>query len=62
MKPLRVGVVGASFGGVVHVPAFKAQGRFDVVAIASPNRAAEVARERNVPHAFASTAEMLDGV
>jgi predicted dehydrogenase len=62
VKPLRVGVVGASFGGVVHVPAFKAQGRFDVVAIASPNRAAEVARERNVPHAFASTAEMLDGV
>jgi predicted dehydrogenase len=62
VKALRVGVVGASFGGVVHVPAFRAQGRFDVVAIASPNRAAEVARERDIPHAFASTAEMLNGV
>ena len=62
MKALRVGVVGAGFGGVVHVPAFRAQGRFDVVAIASPNRAAEVAREREIPRAFASTAEMLEGV
>jgi predicted dehydrogenase len=58
----RVGVVGAGFGGIVHVPAFRAQGRFDVVAIASPNRAAEVAKERGVPHAFASLDEMLAGV
>jgi predicted dehydrogenase len=33
-KRYRVGVLGASFGGAVHVPAFVAQGRFDVVAIA----------------------------
>jgi predicted dehydrogenase len=57
----RVGVVGASFGGSVHVPAFAAQGRFDVVALASPNRAAEVARARKIPHAFASVDEMLAG-
>ena len=62
MTPLRVGVVGSGFGGAVHVPAFRAQGRFEVVAIASPSRAADVARERKVPHAFASAHEMLDAV
>ncbi len=59
MKPLRVGIVGASFGGSVHAPAFAAQGRFEVVALASPNRAQEVAAARKIPHAFASTDEML---
>jgi predicted dehydrogenase len=61
-KNYRVGVLGASFGGSVHVPAFHAQGRFDVVAIASPNRAAEVAKMRNIPHSFSSLEEMLAGV
>ena len=59
MKPLRVGIVGASFGGSVHAPAFTAQGRFEVVAIASPNRAQEVASARKIPHAFSSTDEMI---
>lgn len=62
MKRWRVGVVGASFGANVHVPAFRAQGRFDVVAIASPNRAARIAEERGVPAAFASLDAMLAGV
>jgi predicted dehydrogenase len=56
---LRVGVLGASFGGMVHVPAFAAQGRFEVVAIASPNRAAEVAKVRKIPKAYATLDEML---
>jgi predicted dehydrogenase len=60
-RKLRVGIVGSSFGGSVHAPAFQAQGSFEVVAIASPTRAADVARERNIPHAFASLAEMLAG-
>ena len=59
---LRVGVLGASFGGSVHVPSFQAQGSFDVVAIASPNRAAEVAKASNIPNAFSSLEEMLAGV
>ncbi len=59
---LRVGVVGSSFGGTVHVPAYRAQGRFEVVAIASPANAARVAQERKIPHAFASVDEMLEGV
>ena len=62
MTKLRVGVVGAGFGGLVHVPAFRAQGRFDVVAIASPNRAAEVAKERSIPNAFDSVGAMLNAI
>jgi predicted dehydrogenase len=61
-KLLRVGVVGSSFGGLVHVPAYRAQGRFEVVAIASPAGAVNVARERNIPHVFRSVDEMLAGV
>jgi predicted dehydrogenase len=57
----RVGIVGVGFGANVHLPAFRAQGSFDVVAIASPNRAAQVGRERNVA-AFDSLEQMLDGV
>lgn len=57
-----MGVVGSSFGGSVHVPAFQAQGRFAVVALASPTHAAQIAAERNVPRAFRSVGEMLAGV
>ncbi len=60
-KRYRVGVLGAGFGGAVHAPAYIAQGRFDVVAIASPNRAAAVAKARKIPHAFTSLDEMLAG-
>jgi predicted dehydrogenase len=61
-RPYRVGIVGSSFGGSVHAPAFAAQGRFEVVALASPRNAEDVARARKIPHAFTSTREMLDGV
>jgi predicted dehydrogenase len=60
-RRFRVGILGASFGGSVHAPAFAAQGRFDVVAIASPNRAVDVAKARKIPHAFATLEEMLAG-
>jgi predicted dehydrogenase len=60
VSKLRVGIVGSSFGGSVHAPAFASQGRFDVVAIASPNSAAEVAAERKIPQAFTSTQEMIE--
>jgi predicted dehydrogenase len=61
MKTYRVGVVGASFGAKVHVPAFQAQGRFEVVAIASPSSAAAIAAERKIPQAFSSLEDMLAG-
>ncbi len=57
----RVGIVGAGFGGHVHAPAFAASGDFDVVAIASPNRAAAVAKTRKIEQSFDSLAAMLDG-
>ncbi len=62
MSTIRVGVVGSSFGGAVHVPGYRAQGRFEVVALASPSRAPEIAKQRQIPHAFASVEAMLDGV
>ena len=62
MSKLRVGIVGAGFGGAVHAPAYALHPRFEVVAIASPASAERVARERKIPHAFASVEEMLAGV
>ena len=62
MSTLRVGIVGAGFGGLVHAPAYTLHPRFDVVAIASPSNAERVARERKIPNAFRSVDEMLAGV
>ena len=62
MSALRVGIVGSGFGGTIHVPSFQLHPRFEVVAIASPSRADAIARERRVPHAFASAEAMLAGV
>lgn len=61
-KQLRVGIVGSGFGATVHLPAFCAHERFAVVALASPTKASQLARERSIPHAFSSCAEMLEGV
>ncbi len=61
MNIYRIGIVGAGFGVHAHLPALLAHPRFDVVALASPHSAAKVAKERNIPHAFASAREMLDG-
>jgi len=59
---IRVGVIGSGFGATVHAPAFAFHPAFELVAIASPNRAVAAARDRKIPHAFASLREMLDGV
>lgn len=61
MKIYRIGIVGAGFGARSHLPALQNHPRFEVVAIASPSSAAQIARESNVPHAFRSCAEMLAG-
>jgi predicted dehydrogenase len=62
VSTLRVGIVGAGFGGAVHAPAYALHPRFEVVAIASPSSAERVARERKIPHAFHSVEAMLAGV
>jgi predicted dehydrogenase len=59
---IRVGIVGTGFGAQVHAPAYQAHEAFELVAIASPNRAQAVAKERGIPQAFPSLAAMLDGV
>jgi predicted dehydrogenase len=61
MKAYRIGIVGAGFGVRAHLPALTNHPRFDVVAIASPKSAPEVARKHGIPHAFVSCAEMLAG-
>ena len=58
----RVGIVGSGFGGTVHAPAYTLHPAFEAFAIASPNRAAAIAAERNIPHAFASIEAMLAAV
>jgi len=51
---LRVGVIGTGFGRQVQIPAFAAHPRAKVVAVASatPGKAARVAAEFGIPHAF----------
>ena len=56
----RVGVAGAGFGEKAHIAAYSAHPSFEVVAVASPNSARRVARERNLKHAFKSVAEMVE--
>jgi predicted dehydrogenase len=60
--PYRVGIVGSGFGGTVHAPAFSLHPEFEPIAIASPNRAAAIARERGLPHAFPSLDAMLSAL
>ena len=60
-KVYRVGIVGSGFGARAHLPAFVAHPRFEVVALASPRHAVAIAKERHIPHAFSSCAEMLAG-
>lgn len=51
---LRVGVIGTGFGSTVQIPAFRANPRVEVVAVASgqPGKARQVADRLGVPHAF----------
>jgi predicted dehydrogenase len=57
----RIGIVGAGFGTVAHLPALLANSHFDVVALASPSTAQRIAQERGIAHAFRSCREMLAG-
>ena len=51
---LRVGMIGTGFGSLVQIPAFRAHGRAEVVAVASgtPGKAKKTADTLSVPHAF----------
>lgn len=58
----RIGIVGAGFGVQAHLPALRNHPRFEVVAIASPRSAQEVARREEIAAAFSSCAEMVQYV
>jgi predicted dehydrogenase len=51
---LRIGVIGTGFGALVQIPAFRANHRAEVVAVASgtPGKAKKTADGLGVPHAF----------
>ena len=61
MSALRIGVIGVGFGQQVHVPAFRADARCQVVAICARRRehAAYVAEQLDVPHAYGDARELL---
>ncbi|NER51889.1 MAG: Gfo/Idh/MocA family oxidoreductase [Symploca sp. SIO1A3] len=58
---IRVGVVGIGFAQQVHVPAFRADERCEVVAICASNlaRASKVAGKLDIPQAFGDWQELI---
>lgn len=54
MTVIRLGIVGCNYGRTVQLPAFRADSRCEVIALAGSDaaRAAELARAANVPKAY----------
>ena len=59
--PVRVGIIGAGFGQQVHVPAFRADARCEVVAICARTleHAARAAERLGIPQAYGDARQML---
>lgn len=59
---IRVGVIGLEYGGEIHVPAYKEDAKYELVAICSRTleRAAAFAHEHNIPHWYADPRQMID--
>ncbi len=60
---LRVGVIGAGFyATIAHIPALRATGRADVVAVSrrNPDRLALIQKELDIPAGYTDWREMLD--
>lgn len=56
----RAGIVGTGFVGQIHIETVRRLGNVEVVALADPVSAAEVAARMNVPRHFADYREMID--
>ncbi len=58
---IRVGVIGLDYGAQVHVPAFKANPRYQVVAVASraAGRAEAFAKESGIPHFYTDARHLI---
>lgn len=59
---IRVGIVGSNFGRAVLLPAFRADPRCQVVALAGrdPKKSAEAAREAGIARAFKTWTELVE--
>ena len=59
---IRLGIVGSNYGSHVLLPAFRADNRCQVAAIAGSDRAkaADIARQSGIPRAFAHWSELVD--
>jgi predicted dehydrogenase len=59
---IRVGIVGCNFGRAVHLPAFRADQRCRVVALAGRGaaRTAGLAAESGIPHGFGDWRELIE--
>lgn len=58
---IRVGVIGLDYGAQVHVPAFKQNPRYQLVAVAAraPGRAEAFAREHGIAHGYADPRQLI---
>jgi myo-inositol 2-dehydrogenase/D-chiro-inositol 1-dehydrogenase len=59
MKTVRVGLIGSQFASTIHSEALERVAGAEVLAVASPNHAAEFAARHRIPHAFPDYREML---
>ena len=59
---IRLGIVGCNYGRAVLLPAFRADPRCEVVALAGTNaaRTTELARESGIPQAFGDWKAMIE--
>lgn len=58
---IRVGLLGLNYGAQVHLPAFKGNPKYDLVAVCArtPGRAEAVARENNIPRWYTDPRRLL---
>ena len=58
---IRLGIVGCNYGRAVQLPAFRADSRCQVVALAGSDaaRTAGLAREAQIPDAYGEWAEII---
>lgn len=59
---IRVGVIGLDYGGQIHVPAYKEDAKYELVAICSRTleRAEAFAREHNLPRWYADPRQLIN--
>ena len=58
---IRVGLIGLNYGARVHVPAYKADPKYELVAVCArtPGRAEEVAREHSIPRWYSDARDLF---